>query len=404
VRPNAEGPKLRTPEEWRGYLAEYAADVLRLAEERELSNVTGEQRAEGWLGYPGASEERLAVVEERLGIRLPPSYRAFLAASDGWLNLGRHVWEMRTTDNLAWLTEVMAGWGEEDSEEEALTDRALLVSADGEAYWLLDPEDVSDDGEWAAYVWASWYPGFGERHASFADLVKAERAEFERVKGYSGQGVRPEGADALVAEGRLRALRGEADQAMEAFDRAAVKGSGVGAYLNVVLGALLDLRTAHHAIRNGVLGRPHLIEVMGADRVRAEALSLYLRSTVTDYGRPVGLPRLPAADELAPELLTSADEPIEAWTARAAAYHPPAAPENPEFQRSLDRARGLALRGEHDEAWAVVEAALPSWRAGSPDQIVPVSLLADPALRDLITPYRARVIARTPRGEGRAAP
>ncbi len=33
---------------------------------------------------PGASAHALAATEERLGRRLPPSYRAFLAESDGW--------------------------------------------------------------------------------------------------------------------------------------------------------------------------------------------------------------------------------------------------------------------------------------------------------------------------------
>ncbi|MCQ9129593.1 SMI1/KNR4 family protein [Streptomyces hilarionis] len=36
------------------------------------------------LGGPGADESAILAAEERLGRRLPPSYRAFLAASDGW--------------------------------------------------------------------------------------------------------------------------------------------------------------------------------------------------------------------------------------------------------------------------------------------------------------------------------
>ena len=35
-------------------------------------------------GRPAADEAAIAAAEERLGRRLPPSYRGFLAASDGW--------------------------------------------------------------------------------------------------------------------------------------------------------------------------------------------------------------------------------------------------------------------------------------------------------------------------------
>jgi len=68
--------------------------------------------------------------------------------------------------------------------------------------WLLDPGDVSPDGEWAAYIWASWYPGLGDRHESFAALVDNERTSFEKLRGRDGRPVDPTGADALLAEGR----------------------------------------------------------------------------------------------------------------------------------------------------------------------------------------------------------
>jgi hypothetical protein len=46
-------------------------------------------RATGSLLRPGASEEEIAGLEERLGVALPPSYRAFLAISNGaWAQPG----------------------------------------------------------------------------------------------------------------------------------------------------------------------------------------------------------------------------------------------------------------------------------------------------------------------------
>lgn len=213
----------RSVEQWRRYLAEYSADVLRVARGDELHEVSDVQRTAGWLGFDGAGEGRLAALEQRLGIRLPPSYRSFLAASDGWLNIGPFMWTMRTSGDVGWLRDADTDLWEilrdvATPEETALVDRALLVSRDGDAqYWLLDPGDVSADGEWAAYVWASWYPGLGDRYDSFAALVDAERASFEDLSGRDGRPVHPDGADELVAEGRERALQGDVRAAADAF-------------------------------------------------------------------------------------------------------------------------------------------------------------------------------------------
>lgn len=95
--------RLGTVEQWRSYLAEYGADVLRVSAEGELFNVSDEQRATGWLGYEGADEQRIAALEDRLGTRLPPSYRSFLGASDGWSHLGPFMYEMCTIGALDWL-------------------------------------------------------------------------------------------------------------------------------------------------------------------------------------------------------------------------------------------------------------------------------------------------------------
>jgi hypothetical protein len=382
--------------QWQSFLAQYSADCLRVMDDDELRDVTDEQRAAGWLGYEGADEERLVVLEQRLGVRLPASYRAFLGASDGWLNLGPFMWTMRRTDAIGWFRDVdpetwriIRGVGDECDDTE-LMDRALLVSGDGDAqYWLLDPGDVSPDGEWAAYIWASWFPGLGERHASFAELVIAERASFEELKGRNGDGVRPEGADQLVAEGCARALQGEVEQALALFARAAVKGSGAGAYLEVILGAFLNMRQMHYAIAGGVLSHRHVIEAIGVEQVRAEAVALFLRQATYNQA-PVG--------DILPKLPTSTGDERADWQARVARFVPPTLPEPPTFQRALDRARILARAGATDEAWTVIETALPDWHSDSPYRIAPVIVLTDHAFRDVITPDRARQIAMTPRG------
>ncbi|TMU99528.1 discoidin domain-containing protein [Streptomyces sp. DASNCL29] len=415
----------RTVEQWRSYLAEYSATILRVADEDELSEVDDGQRAAGWLGFEGADEESVLALEERLGTRLPPSYRTFLGASDGWLNISPFMWRMRPAKTVGWLREadpetwsVIRGGAGEDWDDTAFMDRALLVSEEGDAqHWLLDPADVSEDGEWAAYIWASWYPALGDRHASFAELVVEERKGFEARAAHEVRMGRPGTAEDLVAEGRAQALRGEVRKAMATFEQAAVKGSGAGAYLGIVLGAFLDISAAHHWIRTGILGDPRVLEAIGMEQLRAEAAPLYLRCAAEEWtGAPGGylsalgdiLPRLPdgvdgvvgAGGVAASGAATEGDD-TAAWMARAAAFAPPVLPESRTFQQALDLARALADRGATDQSWAVLEAALPHWQCDSPHRIAPVVLLTDPAFREVVTPARARRVVTTPRGEFR---
>ncbi|MEU7869221.1 SMI1/KNR4 family protein [Dactylosporangium sp. NPDC049140] len=373
----------RDVEEWRQYLAGYSADLLQVAADGDLGEVSAAQRAAGWLGFDGADVARLAQTERRLGISLPPSYRSFLAASDGWLNLGPFMWTMRTTDDVAWLRDADPRLHEAirdspESGESALGDRALLVSGAGDAqYWLLDPGDAGPDGEWAAWTWASWYPGLGDRYESFAALVDAERASFEELSGRDGRPVDAAGAGALVDEGRALARRGDVTGAADALARAAVKGSGAGAYLAVMLNGFLDPASVHHEIRNEVLARPHVVEEIGREQLRAEAVPLYLRNAAIGPHRALFAGILTEDELAAPER-----------------FVPPVLPEPPAFQAALERARALADDGALDAAWAVVLAALPGWRSDSPHRIAPVVLLTDPRLRPVVTPERARAVVQ----------
>ncbi len=192
--------RLSTVEQWRRHLAKYSAHLLRTVGRDELRDVSEEQRVAGWLGFQGASEQQIAALEARLGTRLPPSYRAFLAASNGWRHLGPFMEQMRTTETADWceevdslLWEMITDYDQEEPDGPQRMERGLLISLVGDAqFWLLDPGDVSEDGEWAAYTWSSWYPGWGERHESFAALVAAERASFEHLKDPDGKGAHPE--------------------------------------------------------------------------------------------------------------------------------------------------------------------------------------------------------------------
>ena len=311
-------------------------------------------------------------------------------------------------------------------------ERALLISKEGDAqHWFLDSSDVSPDGEWAAYTWSSW--GFlSERFPSFAALVADERESMEQLRGYSGSAMHPDGADELLAEGRVQALRGDVDTALRTLDQAAVKGSGAAAYLKVILEIFLDSTHGHHALRNGVFGRPHVMAAVGLEQLRAEAVPLFLHLTEKDpiSGVPAYLPLLEDLLPMLPSELAdrsqgpqtldpdaeaakrlfdpdrhstqkSVPEPTalrKRMIPRAAAFVPPVLPEPTAFQRALEEARALVRAGDADGGWALIEAALPEWHSASPTRVAPVILLVDPVLENLLTPLRSRQIVRIPRG------
>ncbi|SHN74119.1 SMI1/KNR4 family protein [Cryptosporangium aurantiacum] len=216
------------PEEWTRFLRQWSAEWLAVPEsEHRPPPWPPRVAASGWLGYEPASEESIAAAEERLGVRLPPSYRAFLAVSDGWRAFSPFIWELLPSARVGWFREVSPAWLEawdadkfvpretglwqrtleeegidpedlpdwdeddfyDDGAEEWSPDapprlmaRALQVSGDGDsAVLLLDPSDVGPDGEWAGYFLANWAAGTHGRHASFAELVRAEYATFRRL-------------------------------------------------------------------------------------------------------------------------------------------------------------------------------------------------------------------------------
>jgi hypothetical protein len=133
------------------------------------------------LRYPPASEMDIQLVESRLGVRLPPSYREFLSISNGWLiennpsllpveKVGllreidsKYVQEYLEDEYLLETTEFVVtseplGEGESfvtrnlDVPTACLNDAIAIGVDDREkAFLLLDPTTVDDRGEWRAF-------------------------------------------------------------------------------------------------------------------------------------------------------------------------------------------------------------------------------------------------------------
>jgi hypothetical protein len=393
-----------TEQDWRGFLAEYSADYLRVAEDRDLKKVSRHQRERCWLGFPPATEAEIMELETRLGHGLPPSYRSFLLVSNGWIDPGPFMYRLRPAADVDWLpiaaTDLLDALGSAGADDLAgLMERCLLIADDGDAqYWFLDPADVSEDGEWAAYSWSSWGVD-EERQASFAALLADERHSFEALRAREGRAVHPEGSAELTAQGRVQALRGDVDGALNSFDQAIHKGSGLAMYLATILNVFLHPDGAHHRMRNDAFGGPVGRGEIDLAHVRAELVPLYLRWSAEDpHAHPAWY--LPPLGDALPRTETAFDDGNrDHWLARAAEFIPPVLAETPEFERALSRARELARLHNDDAAWAVIEAALPDWRPDSEFRVAPVILLIDPDLRTAVTPDRYRQIVTTVRTE-----
>ena len=164
------------------------------------------------------SDEQLAAAEERLGVALPPSYRAFLSVSNGFGPVSFFVRRLRPIAEVAWLRDedpaLIETWSEGNSEptDTSPLARTLAVSDEYDgARVLLNPLVSADDGEWEAWFFAHWVPG-EQAHASFRALVEQTHDAFiDEVKAERGEPtphVAPElGVDAADREGLIAALR-----------------------------------------------------------------------------------------------------------------------------------------------------------------------------------------------------
>ncbi|WP_329457285.1 SMI1/KNR4 family protein [Streptomyces sp. NBC_01497] len=393
----------QTIDDWRPFLERWSrewADVRAPGLREDHRGLEDEEpRRADRLGFPPASEERIGAAEERLGRRLPPSYRTFLKVSDGWRHAGGFVYLLAGAEAARWF-EGGAGRAayypgelhENSSPEDVLLagmwGRSLQLAVESDmADVLLDPGDVGDDGEWAVYSHASWRASPPKRYASFRLFMEDMYREFHRLT--ANESVRTAVAfanattraqDASVEAARLDALAGRHERASAGLAQAVSYGrpraQGLLDQIHRLLGKTYMVYFPGLAV--DPLYAPEVVPLLAAEHVRSSHLD------DSAWGH-----RLRGATDPLREAADGILRQVRGGAFRYTAEGP--------FGRAVEKAREQALWGGTDEAWATLRAALPAWRPLGPDHLAPVGLCADPLLGPLITPERGAELLATPR-------
>ncbi|WEV28962.1 SMI1/KNR4 family protein [Streptomyces sp. 71268] len=387
--------------DWRPFLLRWSeewADSLTDDDVRNADDLAA--RRARWLGLPPATEEQIVALEQRLGRRLPPSYREFLKVTDGWRHAGGFVWLLAGTVDAHWheneseLAEIFAEGLDEDADHDQryevdIWHRGLQLDVESDVvYVLMDPEEVDEDGEWTVYTWASWRGDPPQPHGNFWDFMQDMYREFHSLRSGDGDEAAPEFAndttrrlDDQVAAARLAALRGDWRQALEMLDEAKEYGRPRAAGLGDQIRRLL-----------GETYRVSFDELAADARYASEVLPPLVADHAEHSYRDDSTLRfsLRGADEDLVSLAYATLEQVRNLTYRYTAAGP--------FGVAVERARALARQADTDGAWRTLRAALPQWQPLGPDHIVPLGWVADPLLGPLWTEERGRELLATPRG------
>ncbi|MFJ3821502.1 SMI1/KNR4 family protein [Streptomyces nodosus] len=386
--------------DWRSFLLRWSgewADSLPDGEKRDEDEEAARQAR--WLGFPPASEERIAAMEERLGRRMPPSYREFLKVSDGWRHAGGFVWLLAGTEDARWhdnesgLADISEEYLDEDAgpEERREADiwrRGLQLDVESDiTYVLMDPEDVDEGGEWAVYTWASWRAEPPERHANFLEFMRDMYREFHSLRAHRSDGEAvfvndtTRHMDAQVEEARLEALLGGWERAVKALDEAKRYGrpraTGLGDQIRRLLGQ------TSMVYFDGLVTDPRYASDLLPPLVAEHAAHSYRDDSTLTF-------HLRGADDALVSLAYLTLDQVRSGTYR---YTVAGA-----FGEAVERARELARWGDTDGAWQTLRDAVPLWEPLGPDHLAPLGWVADPVLGPLLTPERGRELLSTPRG------
>ncbi|PZV10193.1 MAG: SMI1/KNR4 family protein [Leptolyngbya sp.] len=180
---------------WKSLLKEFSRKLIEERDEEDWE-LTPVMVKSTWLGYPAASEAEIVEAETRLNTRFPPSYRAFLAISNGWRNSDWTEMHLYSTSEIDWFASRNQEWIDawQSTDQPTISDEKYFVygadqdcihlrreylstaleisSGSGDSdIFLLIPEVVSETGEWEAWHFGNKLPG-AYRYRSFYELME----------------------------------------------------------------------------------------------------------------------------------------------------------------------------------------------------------------------------------------
>lgn len=385
---------------WTEFLQRWSREAIAHADDLGLE-ITPETRASGWIGAPPASAATIAAAEARLGRTLPPSYREFLAITDGWPVLSFDFDEVLPVSAVDWVKTANPGlydivcdesdyeWPPDSDDGPPLMNRALMLST-GTDNFLFDTGRVSADGEWATTTWTSWNPGADEeQQPSFRAGLEDHYASFVRFDAddsvtHDEIADRVEDAYQLL----LRGDRSEEYVISEAVGFGSQRAEVLAHQLNVLMGqyraatSAVSLDDNEHAADSALLTDvwPMFVNAALDPRDRQKwALDQAIR-----HGRAsVAALLRPLADQYQRDGGLTPDFSYA-----------------PAFDAAVDTARDLARARRDDEAFEVILEALPSWRPLSPMHLAPMGLVWDRDLARIMTQERRARLLAARRGTG----
>jgi SMI1 / KNR4 family (SUKH-1) len=184
--------------DWESQIKEWSCKRIECLTESEKEELPPEILESSYLGYPGATEDQIAVAEARLGVTFPPSYRQFIKISNGLgypSNYGLDFafyaieevdWYVLTAPDF--VDEIIEIWSEPATNEEYFVygeeqcdlnfrpeylKTALQISCEERlAVFLLNPQIISQSGEWEAW-YCDFSTNFGvSRYRSFKEMME----------------------------------------------------------------------------------------------------------------------------------------------------------------------------------------------------------------------------------------
>ncbi|MFF1272146.1 SMI1/KNR4 family protein [Streptomyces marokkonensis] len=383
--------------DWRTFLRRWQDEWVP-SEDEAMELAEGETTlAELRLEAPPASEAEVADAERRLGTRLPPSYRQFLLAGNGWRLHEESIYRLGAAHEIGWFGDPFGmtplyrqSLDERSAEQDVLLagmwERALQLETDSDmSHALLDPGDTDEDGEWALYVYKGWSGEYPTRYPSFRAFMQRAYESFHADRAQLPDFVNDttRARDRDVERAREEALSGRWEAARDLLADAQ-RYRRPGAW-----GMLRQLDTLSHGFgsRNGSFGT-----LVADPRCTDELVPVMALAHVRD-GRSRGpAHRFTLAAETGDGIQAAADGILARVREGSYRYAPDGT-----FGRAVAEAREAAQWGDTDTAWRVIRAALPSWSPPAQGLLAPLGLLADPVLGPVVTRERGLELLSTPR-------